>query len=221
VVLVAITAGSASAQPAPPAGTHPAKAADRASSPHDKHAPNAAGPQQKADVKAAQADARVEAKIDKAEQKAAAAEVRKTEAGHGAEGHRHFRNGLHRLHEDFKGGKLDKSQLRERAAKMRESTAERRNEHKQALRQRWGSALSLSPVRDELRQHARRMAFLDRALVLVETDDKVKDKKKLSERIEKLIAKETARHEQAMERWKATPPGPAPSGSALGHRGAL
>jgi hypothetical protein len=46
-------------------------------------------------------------------------------------------------------------------------------------------------------------------MLLVETEV-VKDKDKLKERVQKLIDKENARHQQAMERFKAnTPPGSA------------
>jgi len=47
---------------------------------------------------------------------------------------------------------------------------------------------------------------------LAETD--AKDKPKLSERISKLIDKENARHESAMERLKTMPPPPAPAEGA-------
>jgi len=53
---------------------------------------------------------------------------------------------------------------------------------------------------------------LDRAMLLAETD--AKDKPKLSERISKLIDKENARHESAMERLKTMPPPPAPAAGA-------
>lgn len=121
-----------------------------------------------------------------------------------------FRGGLRQLHEEMKGGKLTKDELKARLDKLRESAGQRGKEHRQELSKRWGSTLALPPAREELKLHARRMAFLDRALVLAEAETKNKDK--LTARISKLIDQENERHERAMERLKSAPP--APSGAS-------
>jgi hypothetical protein len=84
---------------------------------------------------------------------------------------------------------------------------ERRKEHREGLKKRWGATLAHPACRDELRHHARREAFLSRALFLAQTEVAPKDKDKLVERIQKLVEKENERHARAMERLKSAPPG--------------
>lgn len=138
-----------------------------------------------------------------------------------------FRGPMRQLREELKTGKLTKDQLKDKLAKLRESVGERGKEHRHELSRRWGGTLALPAAREELKNHARRMAFLDRALVLAETEAKDKDKDKLNARISKLIDKEDERHERAMERFKSMPapaasapaaatPPPAAAGSAEG-----
>jgi len=115
-----------------------------------------------------------------------------------------FRGGLRQLHEEMKAGKLTKEQLQEKLAKLRESAGERGKQHRQELGKRWGNTLNLPPAREELKNHARRMAFLERAMVLAEGE--TKDKDKLTSRISKLIEKENERHTRAMERFASAPP---------------
>jgi hypothetical protein len=122
-------------------------------------------------------------------------------------------SGFGMLRDDYKAGKVTKAELRDRLAKLHESSGERRQEHRKALRDHWGSTLSHPACREELRHHGRRSAFLNRALLLAQTDATVKDKEKLIERIEKLFEKEDERHARAMERLKSMP-GPEPSASA-------
>ena len=129
----------------------------------------------------------------------------KPEGGHGDR----FRGAMRELHEEFKAGKLKKEDLKDKLAKLRETSGERGKQHRQELGKRWGGTLAQPSAVDELKHHARRMAFLDRAMLLAETD--AKDKAKLSERISKLIDKENARHESAMERLKSLPATPAAS----------
>lgn len=125
--------------------------------------------------------------------------------------HGHRRGAMRQLQEDLKAGKVKKDELKDKLAKLRESAGERGKEHRQELGKRWGNALALPPVREELKHHARRMAFLNRAMVLAETEAKDKDKDKLTERISKLIDKESERHDRAMEHLKSLP---APVASA-------
>lgn len=121
------------------------------------------------------------------------------------DGHRGdaFRGGMRQLQEDLKAGKVKKEELKDKLAKLRESAGERGKEHRQELSKRWGGTLALPPAREELKNHARRMAFLNRAMVLAETE--AKDKDKLTARISKLIDKENERHDRAMEHFKSLP----------------
>ena len=122
-------------------------------------------------------------------------------------------HGMRGLLGELKAGKLKKGDVKERLAKLSERRDERTREHREHLKQRFGSALGMPAAREELEHHARRTARLDRALLLCETEN-VKDKEKLKERIQKLIDKENARHEQAMARLKSMPTTPAASAAA-------
>lgn len=124
-----------------------------------------------------------------------------------------FRGAMRQLREDLKTGKVKKEELKDKLAKLRESAGERGKEHRRELGKRWGSALAMPAAREELKHHARRTAFLNRALVLAQTEAKDKDKDKLLERIAKLIEKEDERHERAMQRFKSMPT-PGASASA-------
>jgi|GEM_PF-1378917 len=132
----------------------------------------------------------------------------KPHAGHG-DG---FRGAMRELHDELKAGKIKKEDLKDRLAKLHETAGERGKQHRQELSKRWGGTLAQPSAVEELKHHARRMAFLDRAMVLAETE--AKDKAKLTERISKLIDKENDRHERAMERLKSMPPTPAAPASA-------
>ena len=125
-----------------------------------------------------------------------------------APGRRHARGALHELLDELKDGKLKKSELKDRLGKLRENEGERRAQHQAEIKARWGAVLAQPAVREELEHHARRMARLNRAAFLAETEI-TKDKDKLVERIQKLTEKEQARHVRAMERFKSMPPGAA------------
>ncbi len=122
-------------------------------------------------------------------------------------------HGMKALLGELKAGKIKKGDVKDRLAKLSEKRDERTREHREQLKQRFGSALGMPAAREELEHHARRTARLERALLLVETEA-VKDKDKLKERIQKLIEKENARHEQAMARLKSMPTTPAASAAA-------
>jgi hypothetical protein len=128
-------------------------------------------------------------------------------------GNHGFRNAMRDLHERFKAGKLKKEDLKAELAKLHDNSAERSKEHRQELGKRWGSTLAMPAAREELKHHARRSAYLNRAMLLAQTEV-TKDKDKLIERITKLIDKENERHERAMERLKSGPGTPAPSAAA-------
>ena len=127
---------------------------------------------------------------------------------HGA--HPHGPGGFRKLGEDFGQGRVKKAELKERIAAMHESKTDRRRDHQKMLERRWGATLANPACREELRHHARREAFLGRALFVAQTEV-TKDKEKVLDRIEKLIAKEDERHARAMERLKSMPPGAGPS----------
>jgi hypothetical protein len=119
--------------------------------------------------------------------------------------HGHGPRGLHELWTELKAGKLKKDELKERLSQLRERREERATEHRQELKARFGAVLAAPAARAELEHHARRMAKLNRAMVLAETEV-TKDKDKLKERIQKLIDKENARHQQAMDRFRPGTP---------------
>jgi hypothetical protein len=58
--------------------------------------------------------------------------------------------------------------------------------------------LAKPDAQQELALHERRMAKLNRVLLLAQTERKGKDAEKLTERIEKLIDLENSRHEKRM-----------------------
>jgi hypothetical protein len=204
VALVALSlAAGASAEP--PEAT-PGKGPDKPAKAEEKAAAKAT----RADEKAA----RVEAKSEKAEAKPGVdrdkekvdGDPSKYGRGPGHAGHDHPRGGFRALGEDFRQGRVKKAELKERLAALRSSASERRREHQKAMGQRFGAALSNPSCREQLRVHARREAFLNRALFVAETEV-TKDKEKLVARIEKLSEKEDERFARAMERCKTMPAG--------------
>jgi len=196
-------------------------AAEKSAAKADKAADKAAAKADKAEAKADKA----EAKADKAEEKADKAEAKADKAGERAEekgerlgerpgeprgaGHGRFRNGIELLRDDVKAGKVKPAELKDRLAKLSEDRGARKKEHREFVKNRWGALLAQPSVREELRLHARRTAFLSRALLLAQTEPSIKDKDKLIERIEKLTERENDRHEKAMTRLQASPGTPA------------
>ncbi len=79
----------------------------------------------------------------------------------------------------------------------REKRQERRKDRRKELKDKWGDLVKRPEVRNELGKHARRMARLNRLLVVADEANKPDAKKK----IEELIAKEKARHEKRMAKW--------------------
>lgn len=126
-------------------------------------------------------------------------------------------HGMRELFDELKQGKLKKGELKDRLGELKEHRDDRAKEHREALKARFGAALATPAAKEELEHHARRMARLDRALVLAETEV-TKDKDKLKDRIQKLIDKENTRHEAAMERFKSagTPNAGAAAAAAPG-----
>jgi len=122
----------------------------------------------------------------------------------GAPAHHGHKNAVRELFQDLKEGKIKKDELPAKLAQLNATRDVRRKEHREDVGNRWGATLARPPARDELKLHARRMAFLNRALVLAQTDTKP-DKAKLIERITQLIDKEDARHDKAMARIASQP----------------
>jgi hypothetical protein len=196
LVAVFVAASTSAQPPNPPPGNsaaRPLKAAD-----------NAAAKTPKADEKATRAEKKPHLHADPS----------KGDGEHGRGpmlgGHAHGPGGFRELGEDFRQGRVKKAELKDRLAAMHESKKDRRHDHQKALERRWGATLAHPACREELRRHARREAFLGRALFLAQTEV-TKDKEKVVERIEKLMAKEEERHARAMERLKSMPPGAPPS----------
>jgi hypothetical protein len=117
-----------------------------------------------------------------------------------------FRSEMRAIREGIKDGSIKKEDIKSRLEKLRETQSERRKQHQQLVHQRWGSSLlATSQAKQELKEHARRSAMLDRALLLAQTETKLPDRNKVIERIEKLIEREDARHERVMTQMKSTP----------------
>jgi hypothetical protein len=105
---------------------------------------------------------------------------------------------LRELRDELKAGKLKKADLEGRLTKLQETNKERQDNHRAALKARWGEQLAKPDAQQELSVHERRMAKLDRLLLLAQMERTGKAAEKLSGRIEKLIDLETARHEKRM-----------------------
>jgi len=206
VLLATFIAAPASADDPKPAAANPAAAEAKAKG-TEARAERAAD---KADKAGGKAEDKAEKAADKADKAADKAEARSDKvAGRG-----HFRSAMAQLHADLKEGKIKPAEVKERLAKLRDDAKDRKKAHREAIKERWGDALAKPNALQELKHHARRMAFLNRALILAETERKAKDKDKLVERIEKLIEKENERHAKAMERIKSGQPGPNAAASA-------
>ena len=117
-----------------------------------------------------------------------------------------------RLDERQKRRDERKERRNERAEDKKEradSRRERRRERMEELRARYGRLIAEPAVAAELRVHARRMARLNTMRRLAEKEGKTA----LIPRIDKLIAKERARHQRHMDALKSRG-APAPSASA-------
>src|SRR5688572_28673851 len=170
VLIAAFAAAPAAAQPADAPGKGAEKSA-KAAEKGEAKAAKAEDKAAKADVKAEKAEARADRK---AEDKPGKADEKgehgrgpghmpgtDPQPGHGAD--RHSPRGYRALGADFRDGKVTKAELKDRIAAMRANTAERRKEHREGLKKRWGATLAHPACREELRHHARREAFLSRA----------------------------------------------------------
>jgi hypothetical protein len=112
------------------------------------------------------------------------------------------------IHHNFKSETIKK-----RLAELMETHKARREARLAALRAKYSAGeLGMPALMMELRHHARRMAFLNRARLIAENELEEPKRAKVLARIDKLIEKENERHERHVTRLKN--PGAAPSASA-------
>lgn len=116
-----------------------------------------------------------------------------------------FRSEIRAIRDGMKDGSIKKEDVKGRLEKLRETQPERQKQHQQLIQQRWGTMLATPQAKQELTEHARRSALLDRALLLAQTEAKLPDRAKVIERIEKLSEREGSRHERVMTQLKAMP----------------
>jgi hypothetical protein len=83
--------------------------------------------------------------------------------------HAEFKSKLAELRERRAQGQLSPAELEKELAALRASRDERRREHREALRARWGNKLAQPSAQQELEHHERRMARLERMALLVST----------------------------------------------------
>ena len=134
---------------------------------------------------------------------AAAADSDKREARR--EQRAEFKSAVADLRDRQAQGKLSKEELKKELAALDKSRNERRREHREALKQRWGADLARPPAREELRHHERRMAQLERMSLLAQSERSGAAKGKLVARIDKLVARENERHQRKMTQVAAQP----------------
>lgn len=102
------------------------------------------------------------------------------------------------IKEDRKELREDRQELREDRKELREDRREIRKARRKEVRERWGETVKKPAAKAELKVHARRMARLTRARAVAQDAGKTE----LVARIDKLVEKEKARHQSAMEKLK-------------------
>ena len=100
------------------------------------------------------------------------------------------------IREDKKELAEDKKELREDRKEMRDDRQDVRKAHRRELREKWGEAVKKPEAKAELKVHGRRMARLVQARKVANE----LGKKELVARIDKLLEKEKARHQGAMDK---------------------
>lgn len=106
------------------------------------------------------------------------------------------------IREDRKELAEDRKEIREDRREIREDRREARKAQQRELREKWGESIKKPAVKEELKVHGRRMARLTRARAVAEEAGK----KELVARIDKLIEKEKARHQAAMDKVREGAP---------------
>jgi hypothetical protein len=175
-----------------------ALAGGAASAKNEKHAHEKPAAQANAHAKGgAQESHPNQGKPEQAEEKAAKGEARRAE-------HAEFKSKLAELRERRAQGQLSPAELKKELAGLRASREERRREHREALRQRWGNQLAQPSAQEELQHHERRMARLERMALLAQNEPNGAKKDALVARIEKLTSRENERHERKMGQLEAS-----------------
>jgi len=118
--------------------------------------------------------------------------------------HAEFKSKLAELRERRAQGQLSPAELKKELAALRASRDERRHEHREALRARWGNKLAQPSAQEELQHHERRMARLERMALLAQDQPNAAKKSALLARIEKLTTRENERHERNMVQIEAS-----------------
>jgi hypothetical protein len=199
VLGAALFAVPALAEERVPQAAAPGHASEKTPGRPKEHVADQAGKGEARDEKAGGKPDKQAEKVERAEAKAEKAAARADKA----EERREFRSALRDLREDLKSGKVSKVELKDRLSKLKETLPDRRRAHREAIKERWGATLADPQAKSELELYARRLAKLNRALFVAESERQGKDKEALVDRIEKLIQKENERHEKAMERLKS------------------
>jgi hypothetical protein len=118
----------------------------------------------------------------------------------------------HDLAGAMRGNQARSEASKARLAELANTRQARRVKHLETFRLRYPQAVLSDPhVRNELRHHARRMAFLHRAEFLAKHELEEPKKTQVLERVKRLLAREEARHTKRMEKLRsaASPPGSA------------
>jgi hypothetical protein len=117
------------------------------------------------------------------------------------------------LIKSLRSGEITKTDFEAKLKELKQKTKERRKARHDELRGRFTNvALRSEAFRAEVKTHARRMAFLNRAQVVAQTELTGDKQKKTLARIDKLLELETKRHDEKLEKLKygdAAPPGSA------------
>ncbi len=123
--------------------------------------------------------------------------------------------GVPALVKQLRAGTITRAEFDTKFKELRSTIKERRKAHQSELRERFdATVLRSAPFKEELRIHARRMAFLNRAQVVAQSELTGDKQKKTLARIDKLIELESQRHEKAVARIKGGD-APTPPGSAI------
>jgi len=116
--------------------------------------------------------------------------------------------------EAFRKHRPNRDELKAAMTAAQASAKVRREARLTEMHQRYGAqALANREVLAELRVHAKRMAFLNRAKVVATTELDEPKRGTVIARVEKLTQREQARHQERMDALHASASG-APSGSA-------
>jgi hypothetical protein len=132
-----------------------------------------------------------------------------------AEVHQEYRSQVEKLHEQLSAGKITREQFKEEVIKLHASYGARAKEEGDEIKKRWGALLKRPDVHKELADHARRVAYLDRAVVVTEQEVSEPPRAQVLARIKELRNKETVRHEAAMKQFASSGTA-APAAAAKG-----